>query len=784
MQYLMVYASNPRYPHDDQWHTNGAGLKVSHWYGFGILDGAALVNRARNWVSVPPRRNCTFNMTSEAKKRISATEDSPFLMTIQVTDCNLVYLEHVQAVTSLHIQKGMRKDLAIFLTSPSSTKSILLPFRSHDRHRDGFHLWPFMTVHSWGERPQGNWKFSISVKQGAAVKLEALELILFGTLSLPVSVSALPSQCDSQCSGGCAREGPQYCDDCKDYRISRTMECVKTCPSGTYKSKKMCRSCPPLCAECNTMLSCIRCQSHTFLLPNGSCAHHCSENTYPGSLNSCNSCHQSCLSCSGPLDTNCTSCHSQFILRDNACVIRDSTSCPGGYYFDHRAHECRLCHASCSSCSGKESTQCTGCPDGAVSTQDGRCIDSRQMRSCLSGQYFDGPNFECVTCPLSCDSCLNSLTCTSCRPGQYLTQYGTCVNTCPLNTISDENSLCVTVKCHHLCSTCFGPDSVHCNSCHKGFLLVNNSCLRTCPSHFYQSNLTCIACHRDCQSCVGPSKNQCLACSEHYFLSSQECVEVCPPGSYGENGKCLSCISNCFACTSLDSCTRCRSSFYLLSHATAAAECVANCPPGFVLHSQSHSCRPCPPNCAVCNAPSTCNSCNPGYVYYAPSGSCQAMCPDGYYSSPTRRCTACQYPCNTCIGSPLNCSTCSTGMAMDSAASVCRDCCNPDKVVSQCCDCSDDDGLCHWTNTSVIMHPTASSHSTNHSTRLYILIGLLAIAATLVIVLLCSVLACHHYLKCKSRKYRKVPNHDVVELASSSSDNEIYTTRDDDGVVL
>jgi subtilisin family serine protease len=62
VQYIIVYSSNPSVPRDDHWITNGAGLKVSLKYGFGLMDAAALVNRARYWTNVPPRLNCTISV--------------------------------------------------------------------------------------------------------------------------------------------------------------------------------------------------------------------------------------------------------------------------------------------------------------------------------------------------------------------------------------------------------------------------------------------------------------------------------------------------------------------------------------------------------------------------------------------------------------------------------------------------------------------------------------------------------------------------------------------------
>lgn len=46
-------------------------------------------------------------------------------------------------------------------------KSILLfsyRNRIHDVSRSGFNDWPFMTVHQWGESPQGVWQLEIHNK--------------------------------------------------------------------------------------------------------------------------------------------------------------------------------------------------------------------------------------------------------------------------------------------------------------------------------------------------------------------------------------------------------------------------------------------------------------------------------------------------------------------------------------------------------------------------------------------------------------------------------------------
>lgn len=41
---------------------------------------------------------------------------------------------------------------------------LLIEFRVHDSSRTGFNDWPFMTVHQWGESPQGVWELEIHNK--------------------------------------------------------------------------------------------------------------------------------------------------------------------------------------------------------------------------------------------------------------------------------------------------------------------------------------------------------------------------------------------------------------------------------------------------------------------------------------------------------------------------------------------------------------------------------------------------------------------------------------------
>ena len=40
---------------------------------------------------------------------------------------------------------------------------ILSRRKNDDDHRDGFTKWPFMTTHTWGEYPQGEWILEVTI---------------------------------------------------------------------------------------------------------------------------------------------------------------------------------------------------------------------------------------------------------------------------------------------------------------------------------------------------------------------------------------------------------------------------------------------------------------------------------------------------------------------------------------------------------------------------------------------------------------------------------------------
>ncbi|XP_027135656.1 proprotein convertase subtilisin/kexin type 6 isoform X5 [Larimichthys crocea] len=59
VQHLLVRTSRPVHLKADDWRTNAAGHRVSHLYGFGLVDAEAMVLEAEKWRTVPSQHTCS-----------------------------------------------------------------------------------------------------------------------------------------------------------------------------------------------------------------------------------------------------------------------------------------------------------------------------------------------------------------------------------------------------------------------------------------------------------------------------------------------------------------------------------------------------------------------------------------------------------------------------------------------------------------------------------------------------------------------------------------------------
>eukprot|EP00092_Neocalanus_flemingeri_P037795 GFUD01041145.1.p1 GENE.GFUD01041145.1~~GFUD01041145.1.p1 ORF type:complete len:770 (+),score=165.59 GFUD01041145.1:226-2310(+) len=164
VQHITVLsAQSERLLQADGWVENGAGLKVSHSFGFGIMDADEMVERATTWVPVGEQKFCETQAVLITDNKMTVSVDCP-----QVSK-----LEHVQMGVKITDEDVRRGDISIGLSSPSGTKSTMISVRRNDRSAVGFdtQAWPLMSTHFWGEDPTGNWTITLSVRT------EALQLL-------------------------------------------------------------------------------------------------------------------------------------------------------------------------------------------------------------------------------------------------------------------------------------------------------------------------------------------------------------------------------------------------------------------------------------------------------------------------------------------------------------------------------------------------------------------------------------------------------------------------------
>uniref|UniRef100_A0AAY5F4P5 P/Homo B domain-containing protein n=1 Tax=Electrophorus electricus TaxID=8005 RepID=A0AAY5F4P5_ELEEL len=278
MQHLVVRTANPAHLITNDWRTNGMGRLVSHSYGYGLLDATAMVALAQNWSSVGPQRKCILDMLAEPRdvrnhlvfsKNVDACSGQPDFVSS---------LEHVQARLSLAYSH--RGNLAIHLISPLGTRSTLLAPRPQDSSAEGFNDWAFMTTHAWDENPIGEWTLEIENVAGLNDYgvLSQFTLILYGTGSMRwLWCVRNPSAClcsFPECSAGSSLF---------------LQGCVKTCPPGFTSSLQL----------LNLSL----------------------ENwVEQSSVQACLPCHPACLTCAGPGEEQCLSCHSHSHLVATSCL--------------------------------------------------------------------------------------------------------------------------------------------------------------------------------------------------------------------------------------------------------------------------------------------------------------------------------------------------------------------------------------------------------------------------------------------------------------------------------
>lgn len=251
LQHLIVQTSKITDRQDKGWQKNGAGHRVNHKYGFGVLDTDALVTAATapDWKTAAEQHMCreqdhTDNKKIPAKGTLTSSIVSTGCM--GKTNC-VMKLEHVRVyVTLKHKSRGALK---IVLTSPAGTRSELLAPRDRDYSSHGFQNWPFMTVFSWGENPAGTWKIEVSDTKGFEGEFTKWSIRLYGTCEDLRNITPNDSKmCSKVCKKGCAKPFNSLCPNCTLFCHCDYGECLPLCnpEDEVDQEKRHCKKSPKL----------------------------------------------------------------------------------------------------------------------------------------------------------------------------------------------------------------------------------------------------------------------------------------------------------------------------------------------------------------------------------------------------------------------------------------------------------------------------------------------------------------------------------------------------------
>ncbi|XP_060876735.1 furin-like protease 2 isoform X2 [Metopolophium dirhodum] len=729
MQYIVVLTSKSApLEREGGWISNGVGRKVSHKFGYGLMDAGGMVSLAEQWTTVPPQHICKSQEIAE-ERQIDPTPGSTMTVTMEVGGCagslnEVRFAEHVQCKISLRFFP--RGNLRIDLTSPLGTTSTLLFERPRDVVSSNFDDWPFLSVHYWGEKVDGTWTMTVHNGGNRHVNqpgiLKKWQLIFYGTATNPIRLRSAHSQPSPPFAISQQQQQQLLLQPSKastagfpfaqlgggngNGQVSGTPSIYHS-SIAEILSQAGFRNLPDVFAAAGsdietsvTSLTSTRSNSQT--TP--------AERPIDGQT-ILHDCDPECdaFGCYGKGPTQCVGCRN-FKL-DNTCVSR----CPPRS-FPNKGGVCWPCHESCETCAGAGQDSCLTCAPAHLRVTDLAVC----LQQCPDGYFENTEEGTCVACGPNCGSCEGRPDhCTSCEHHLVLHD-NQCYANCPVNTYETNDYRCGS--CDSKCESCTGPNADQCITCKSGYFELKGTCHSKCPDFYYPHhkrhecldcpmgcvacNLTechscdqgftlnkkgrclktgsqqcqsgqfwtgtqCQSCHGSCETCSDFSNENCLSCrSPTMFQSPGSCVEQCSPGFYpdlrfGNYATCQPCPHPCIECVSRTNCTMCHSPLLLQT-----GQCRTTCAPGY--YSDVGSCAKCYLSCMTCSGPrrDQCVSCPRGWQLAA--GECHPECPQGFFMSDFG-CQKCHHYCKTCKGEgPLQCTSCPPHFMLEDG--LCSEC--------------------------------------------------------------------------------------------------------------
>ncbi|EAS00824.2 zinc finger lsd1 subclass family protein (macronuclear) [Tetrahymena thermophila SB210] len=437
-----------------------------------------------------------------------------------------------------------------------------------------------------------------------------------------------------QCSQWCISCNPTACLQCDITHYLYKGSCYVTCPTTTYiDQNRECHDCDASCATCGgpNNTDCITCPPGKLLYNNGgwTCVSNCPATNYYSDGTKCQKCDSSCLTCFGGSNNNCQTCNAGVFLYQNQCLA----SCPSNTFVSGNPQtmickQCLKCDAGCLTCKGPLSTNCLACQTGKYLFQDNSCQTCNpKCQSCKGNQPTD-----CLTCPSgkymfadnSCNNCdtlnrfyIDGLKCLQCNPqcyncqgplptncltypkGEYLFADNSCQNCNTKNGFFISGMKCL--KCNALCQSCKGPLPTDCLTCPLGKYLQSDRSCQDCDTFngYFIDGIKCNKCFGKCSSCSGPLPNDCLTCPVGKFLLPDYSCQYCntQDGFFIRNTKCIPCNPGCKTCKGslITDCLTCPDQKYLFTDNTCRT-CLTS--KGYF--KKNIQCLPCDQTCQTC----------------------------------------------------------------------------------------------------------------------------------------------------------------------------------------
>ena len=216
-------------------------------------------------------------------------------------------------------------------------------------------------------------------------------------------------------------------------------------------------------------------------------------------------CDSTCQYCVGPFEDQCIVCFRDRYLESPPGPSNCLSLCPDGYFGDADNNTCILCSDLCRTCFGPSSQECISCPrNQALMTiyPNFTCVTS-----CPDEFWLDKNYYTCRMCDATCQTCTGGTTsdCLTCAAGRYL-RYGVCYIKCPSYTFGNaatmmcetscpkmfyaDSDMAECMPCDESCAICFGSGNDQCSKCNENYVLQGTSCLGQCYDNFYINTQT------------------------------------------------------------------------------------------------------------------------------------------------------------------------------------------------------------------------------------------------------------------------------------------------------